>query len=160
MLKIKTQALVSILTLFAVGLSDGEVLGSKDNAIVARAKQVVLTQLEALQQNDTPSRDAGIREAWAYAHPKNKSMTGPLSRFTAMLRGPNYRQLIDHDSHRVVLSNFTDEAVSFRVTVVPRDNSTPVVYFWTLTRAESGEREGQWATIAVTLLMGFGESLA
>ena len=42
--------------------------------------EVVAIQLDALQTNDTPEADAGIAQTWAFAHPDNKRVTGPLPR--------------------------------------------------------------------------------
>jgi hypothetical protein len=38
--------------------------------------QVVAIQLLALQRNDTPEPDYGIRQTWAFAHPQNRVMQG------------------------------------------------------------------------------------
>jgi hypothetical protein len=43
--------------------------------------EVIAIQLSALQANDVPEPDAGIAQTFAFAHPDNKRMTGPLPRF-------------------------------------------------------------------------------
>lgn len=53
------------------------------------AARVVEIQVMALQRNDTPSVDAGIVQTWAFAHPKNKSATGPIEHF--QLRRPLHK---------------------------------------------------------------------
>ena len=40
--------------------------------------QVVEIQLKSLKQNDSPSKDNGIVQAWEFAHPNNRVNTGPL----------------------------------------------------------------------------------
>ena len=50
--------------------------------------EVIAIQLNGLQYNDSPETDAGIRQTWAFAHPRNRAMTGPLPRFASMLKGP------------------------------------------------------------------------
>ena len=52
--------------------------------------EVVAIQLTALQANDAPETDAGIAQTWAFAHPDNQRMTGPLPRFAQMIKGPQY----------------------------------------------------------------------
>jgi len=76
----------------AFALKDSEAAGAADRASAAeQARTAVIRQLEALQENDEPSPDAGIKTAWDYAHPSNQSATGPLDRFTRMLKSPAYR---------------------------------------------------------------------
>lgn len=60
---------------------------------------VIEIQLSALQANDIPKPDAGIMRTWAFAHPDNKRMTGPLPRFAQMIKGPLYQMLLNHRSH-------------------------------------------------------------
>jgi hypothetical protein len=43
--------------------------------------EVVEIQLRALQQNDDPVPGAGIAQTWAFAHPYNRTVTGPLAQF-------------------------------------------------------------------------------
>ena len=56
--------------------------------------EVIAIQLNGLQYNDMPETDAGIRQAWAFAHPRNRAATGPLPRFTMMLKGPGYEMML------------------------------------------------------------------
>ena len=42
--------------------------------------EVIAIQLSALQANDTPGPDAGIAQTFAFAHPDNRRVTGPLPR--------------------------------------------------------------------------------
>ena len=79
--------------------------------------EVVEIQLVALQANDTPESDAGIAQTWAFAHPDNKRMTGPLPRFASMIKGPLYRILLNHRSHDVEQISRTDVEAAFAVTV-------------------------------------------
>ena len=48
--------------------------------------EVIAIQLNGLQYNDSPETDAGIRQTWAFAHPRNRATTGPLPRFASMLK--------------------------------------------------------------------------
>ena len=49
-------------------------------------EDVVRIQVEALQRNDEPSPDAGIEAAFRFASPSNRRATGPLGRFSEMVR--------------------------------------------------------------------------
>ena len=68
---------------------------------------VVKIQLEALKNNN--KNDDGIKVTWLFAHPDNKKITGPYERFRIMIYGQQYRQLLNHDSHKIniiVIDNF------------------------------------------------------
>jgi len=58
--------------------------------------QVVEIQLEALQFNDKPAKDAGIATTFRFASPGNRKATGPLERFAMIVKGPAFRPLINH----------------------------------------------------------------
>ena len=55
---------------------------------------VVEIQLFALQSND--ENDFGIKQTWEFAHPRNKMATGPLPRFTNMIKTPAYSILLNN----------------------------------------------------------------
>lgn len=57
---------------------------------------VVRKQLDALQQNDMYS-------VFKHASPYNKATTGPLERFSAMVRTPPYDTLLNHDRAEIML---------------------------------------------------------
>src|SRR5918994_638631 len=96
-------------------------------------KEVVESQLTALQANDTPETDAGIAQTWAFAHPDNKRMTGPLPRFTQMIKGPLYQMLLDHRSHEVKEVSRTDNQAVFAVTVTSQTGKV-VGYRWSVAK--------------------------
>ena len=58
--------------------------------------EVVEIQVEALQYNDRPTKDAGIATTFQFASPSNREATGPLERFTRIVKGPSYRPMIGH----------------------------------------------------------------
>ena len=51
-----------------------------------KAIDVLKIQLQSLRNNNMPYKDAGIEQAWEFAHPNNKIVTGPLSNFKKMDR--------------------------------------------------------------------------
>ena len=63
--------------------------------------EVIAIQLSALQANDRPQPDAGIAQTFAFAHPDNRRVTGPLPRFAQMIKGPRYELLLNHRSHEI-----------------------------------------------------------
>ena len=122
------------------------------------AAEVVETQLSALQRNDTPEAEAGIVQTWAFAHPDNKRMTGPLPRFAQMIKGPPYRMLIDHQAHEVEEVSRTDDAVVFAVTVTT-DSSEVLIYQWQVRKVAQGRNAGAWMTSAVSPPVSGGNAI-
>lgn len=108
-------------------------------------ERVVEIQLDALQHNDEPHEDAGIERTWAFAHPANKRMTGPLDRFAAMIKSPAYRMLVDHREHTIKRVAVTEQSALFAVMVVSASGEA-VFYQWQLQKA----RSGAWMTVAVS----------
>ena len=85
-----TIILVILLFFSKISFADNLVKPSPDiNPI-----DVVEVQLFALQSND--ESDFGIRQTWEFAHPRNKMATGPLPRFTSMIKTPAYSILLNN----------------------------------------------------------------
>lgn len=111
--------------------------------------QVVSIQLEALKRNDEPIADSGIEQTWAFAHPANRQATGPLPRFTRMLKSTTYQPLLGHRSHDIELLERNSRKARFLVTVQTAD-SRAVRYEWTVERVAGGEYDGCWMTTGVS----------
>ena len=62
--------------------------------------EVIKIQLDALKNNN--QNDDGIMQTWLFAHPDNKSVTGPYARFRIMIYGQQYKHLINHSSHQTL----------------------------------------------------------
>ena len=113
-------------------------------------------QLRALQNNDVPSPDSGIRKAWAFAHPDNKRLTGPLSKFMAMIKQPAYAMLLNHQNHEIQLLERSASIAVFAIRVTANDG---LVYLcrWQVAPVSGGENDGAWLTIGVSPLMAVGK---
>lgn len=120
-------------------------------------KKVVSIQLKALQRNDTPEADAGIRQTWAFAHPDNRRMTGPYPRFERMLKMPSYEILLGHRKHLIEKVEQSDDVARFAVTVTA-ENGKVYGYQWEVRKIEDGKNAGAWATTAVSPPMDAGDS--
>ncbi|MBX2805023.1 MAG: DUF4864 domain-containing protein, partial [Hyphomicrobiales bacterium] len=90
-------------------------------------QDVVALQLEGFKKNDIE----GLRQAWEFAHPSNKAVTGPLERFALMLNAPNYKILLGH--RKAEIKPVTEEGgvATFEVTVVGAEGAV-VIYSWSL----------------------------
>jgi Domain of unknown function (DUF4864) len=119
--------------------------------------EVVEIQLSALQANDTAT-DAGIAQTWALAHPSNKRVTGPLARFAQMIKGPQYRILLNHRAHEIKEVSRTDNEVVFAVTVTGGTGEV-VGYRWSVAKVASGEAAGAWMTVSVSPPVAVGEAI-
>jgi hypothetical protein len=120
--------------------------------------EVVSIQMTALQANDTPETDAGIAQTWAFAHPDNKRVTGPLPRFVQMIKGPLYRILLGHRSHEIKEVSRAGDQADFAVTVTGQTGEV-VGYRWSVAKVAEGEHAGAWMTIAVSPPISIGEAI-
>ena len=108
---------------------------------------VVRIQVEAMKRNDVPRRDAGIAVAFRFASPGNRRATGPLPRFTAMIRAgyPGLLGFLRAEYGEPTVSG--DRAVQ-AVTLVQRDGRR-VTYGFALSKQSGGMCDGCWLTDAV-----------
>ena len=111
--------------------------------------EVIAIQLKGLQYNDKPEVDAGIRQTWIFAHPRNQAMTGPLSRFTTMLKGPSYGMMLNHASHKIVPTNFGEGWQQFDV-FMEAGNGKVLQFAWIVEKVTEGRYKDCWMTIAVS----------
>ena len=75
--------------------------------------EVLMIQLNSLKNNNEPYKDAGIEQAWEFAHPINKISTGPLERFKKMIYSDSYKILISHENNKTtILKESTNKFVS------------------------------------------------
>lgn len=131
--------------------------GSDRPAPPLTAVEVVEAQLKALMNNDSPHRDAGIVRTFELAHPSNRRFTGPLARFTQMLKGPAYRPLLNHLWHEIEEIERRDAEVSFRVFVEASDGKV-VEYLWVVALSNEGGATGAWLTTVVSPPRPAGQS--
>jgi hypothetical protein len=120
--------------------------------------EVIDIQLSALQANDTPERDAGIAQTWAFAHPDNQRVTGPLARFAQMIKGPQYQVLLNHRSHEIQEVFRTDTEALFAVIVTSRTGNV-VGFRWAVAKVVDGEHAGAWMTTGVSSPVPVGEAI-
>ena len=111
--------------------------------------EVIAIQLNGLQYNDSPETDAGIRQTWAFAHPRNRAMTGPLPRFANMLKGPGYDMMLNHASHHIVPANSGDGWQQFDV-FMEAGNGKVMQFAWIVEKVTEGRFKDCWMTVAVS----------
>ena len=141
----KNIIVLSILLFFTkISFADNLVKPSPDiNPI-----DVVEVQLFALQSND--ETDFGIRQTWEFAHPRNKMATGPLPRFTSMIKTPAYSILLNNLKFETKEIFNDGKTAGIAVRIEAKDNKA-YTYMWTLEKIiEEGPLNGNWMTSGVS----------
>ena len=118
---------------------------------------VLMIQLNSLKNNNTPYEDAGIEQTWEFAHPINKTSTGPLERFKQMIYSENYKILISHENNKIIILKESAKKFVYKVYVLSKDKKR-YYYIWQI---EKVEREGNlkdcWMTTGVSNPIYLGE---
>ena len=112
--------------------------------------EVVAIQLKALQFNDSPERDFGIFQTWAFAHPRNRAATGPLPRFSSMIKGPSYGKMLNHSRHEISPVMVGPDIAQFDV-LLETESGKILLFQWGVEKVKSGEFAGSWMTVAVSM---------
>lgn len=116
-------------------------------------QDVVRIVMQALAHNDEPYADAGIATTFAFASPANRVNTGPLAKFSQMVRNPVYGIMIDHVgrefSEVVLMGN-----KAYQMVKVQGASGSEIIFAFRLSRQLDGEFEGMWMTDAVWPVAG------
>ena len=117
-------------------------------------EEVVRIVVGALRVNESVEDDEGIATVFRFASPGNQASTGPLARFTTMIKR-GFADMLGHvgsryDEMRVV----EDKALQAVWLTTP--SGSEVGYAFQLGRQSGGEFDGMWMTEAV-LPLGEGE---
>lgn len=107
----------------------------------------VRIQLEALRHNDTPEPDAGIKVLFRFASPDNRAQTGPLPRFSEMIRN-GYPEMLNHREVRLPPPLIQGDEAIQPVEVVAR-NGAAYRYLFILSRQSEPPYAGCWMTDSV-----------
>lgn len=107
------------------------------------AQEVVKLQVTALQTGD----DAGIATAFRFASPSNRAATGPLDRFTRMVR-EGYGEMLGFDRALYGEMVFEGDEAAQRVTLFQADGAR-ATYVFALSKQTGGDCDGCWMTDAV-----------
>ncbi len=108
--------------------------------------EVIRIQVEALRNNSL--LDEGIELTYRFASPGNKRVTGPLVRFTAMVRSAPYDRLLNHRSARYGPLAVSDGQAYQRV-MITDSQGEEIAYHWVMSRQSEGQFKDCWMTDAV-----------
>jgi hypothetical protein len=113
-----------------------------------KPEEVVAIQLQALQRNDTPTKDNGIAIAFRFASPANQSITGPLSNFILLVKNPLYQPMLNHRSVARGQMKIDGDKAEQRVTLTSATGER-AVYIFTLSKQQDGPFKDCWMTDGV-----------
>lgn len=108
---------------------------------------VVQLQLAALARVDQPQRDAGMAVVFGFASPGNRSLTGPLKRFAAMIR-EGYPALLNHRSSTLAPLIMQGDVALQGVELIDREGRQHR-YVFQLSKQPDGEFKDCWMTDSV-----------
>lgn len=109
--------------------------------------EVIRIQVEALGDNDRPTPDAGIEAAFRFASPSNRAATGPLDRFTEMIK-EGYGDMLTFELVEYGVLRVEDDVAAQEVTFVQADGRR-TTYLFGLSRQTGGACEACWMTDTV-----------
>ena len=152
----KTIFKVLILLLITSTFSNAELLNPNRNI---KPKEVIKIQLSGLQKNDSKFKDSGIEQTWNFAHPNNKRITGPLSRFKMMLKSDSYGMMINHLSHTITELGSSDKWAQFEVIILDK-NKIYHKFNWQVEKYTlDGSLKDCWLTTMVSSPIPLGSSI-
>ena len=106
---------------------------------------VVRTVIEALRSN--AEGDDGIATVYCFASPGNRQMTGPIERFTGMIKR-GYGDMLNHASSDFDAIEIRDN-VAMQPVWLTTAKGNVVGYLFRMGKQSSGKYEGIWMTEAV-----------
>jgi len=118
-------------------------------------EQVVQIVLEALRTND--SDDQGIATVFRFASPANKRNTGPLDRFTTMIKR-GFPDMLNHTASETEALEIRG-GIAIQPVWLTTEAGQEVGYLFQLGKQTGGEHQGSWMTDAVIPLVERGQSI-
>ena len=111
---------------------------------------VISIQLNSLQRNNIPFKDAGIEQVWEFTHPNNKKITGPLEKFKEMIYSQNYKMLIEHENSEITILNENSNKSIYKVFILSSDKKK-YSYIWQIEKvSQEGGLKNCWMTTIVS----------
>ena len=111
---------------------------------------VLMIQLNSLQNNNVPYKNAGIEQTWVFAHPDNKKITGPLEKFKQMIYSKSYEILISHENNEITILNETSNKSVYKVYILSKDKKK-YYYIWQIEKVLlDGDLKNCWMTTRVS----------
>lgn len=107
-------------------------------------EQVVKLQIEALREDD---RRFGTLQCMAFASPDNLAVTGPVDKFSRVVRGSTFTPL--SQSHPYMIGKPVVAENQARLFVTFFAQNRPWAFVWVLSKQSEGRHQGCWLTDVV-----------
>ena len=118
--------------------------------ITLKPFDILMIQLNSLQNNNVPFKDAGIEQTWEFAHPNNKRMTGPLEKFKQMIYSKSYEMLLEHENNEITILNETKDRSVYKVYILSKEKKK-YYYIWQIEKVLLDDNlKNCWMTISVS----------
>ena len=118
---------------------------------------IISIQLNSLQRNNIPFKDAGIVQVWEFAHPNNKRITGPLEKFKKMIYSKSYRMLIGHENNEIIILSENANKAVYKIYILSSDKKR-YSYTWQIEKVQTeGDLKDCWMTTSVSSPEFLGE---
>ena len=144
------SAILLIISLGSLRLTDNFSPNITKPNISLKPFDVISIQLNALQRNDIPFKDAGIEQVWEFAHPNNKKITGPLEKFKKMIYSKSYQMLIEHESSEITILSENDNISVYKIYILSGDKKK-YSYIWQVEKVKTaGDLKNCWMTTSVS----------
>jgi len=123
-------------------------------------EEVVRIVINALKENDAAKGDTGIATVFRFASPGNRSSTGPLERFTRMIK-LGFGDMLNHVDSRYDEMDIRDD-VAVQAVWLTLSDGKQIGYAFQLAKQSTGEYKDMWMTDSVIPLgrrKGSGQSI-
>ena len=121
-------------------------------------KEVVQIQLNALKNEDQKDIRFGLLKTWQFAHPRNKTITGPFKRFSKMITKTAYSILLNHRSHNILVLEERSDRVFYQVEIISETGRLFSVD-WVVSIVKLGKFKDCWMTSDVSLPVEQGRAI-
>ena len=122
------------------------------------AYDVLKIQLTGLKNNNKISKNDGIKQTWAFAHPENKKFTGPYERFEKMILSNQYKILLNHVSHKIKLISNSEKNYIYNIELITK-NKKIFFYKWHLEKSDTENCTSCWFTTIVSPPINIGNAI-
>lgn len=110
-------------------------------------EDVVKLQLKALKQND--AKNSGIRIAYRFSSPENKTAIGTVENFMRLVKNPLYAPMLNYDTDELGAAIVRGDSARQKVILIGSDGKAAKYEFY-LSRQTAGKLKGCWLTDGVT----------
>jgi len=142
---IHRSLLVFVAATLALAAQKTSALEATEPSPKLKPEEVVAIQVEALKRNSELLNDGGIAITFNFASPANRRMTGPLSRFTEMLKNPLYAIMLDFERYETGKIEIDGDIARQRVTLINAKGDRGMFLF-VLSKQKDAPYQDCWMT--------------